>query len=289
MKTSRGWLVVVALALFTGCVQAPGLDDPDMVRVWANAVSPVAVFLQAYDPVSQSYAQPDVYKDATCPVITDDGTTLGIAGECTDATGQRWYGSAQVVRSGTSDRDVTLDGYGHSSDSGDSRATGTVAIHELLDGSHSFAVHLVVEGGMRLAIDYEGTVAGFYGDAVTVWSGHGTVDRTGPLRPTGQVVATTVDQRLDSVCSGESASGATTIAADGHTVVITYDGATDCDAEHSARWSFDGRERGLVSGISCAASPGGASRGAGLLGLAALALAAVAGRGAVRARRRGLR
>jgi hypothetical protein len=272
MMARLGW-PLLALVLVAGCANDPGLDDPDMVRVWANTASPVAVFLHGWDPLAQSYAQPDVYKDPLCPAIADDGTTLVITGGCTDSTGQAWFGSARVVRAGASDRDVTLDGYGHSSDAGDSRTSGTVAIRAQADGSHAFEVHVVAEGGMRTTVDYEGTVAGYYGDPVTIWSGHGTVAREGMVRPTGQVTATTVDQRLDSACSGESAAGTTTISAEGHTAVVTYDGATDCDADHSARWSFDGLDRGLVSGISCAASPGRTAGGAGLAGLLALALA----------------
>ncbi|HEY3359921.1 MAG TPA: hypothetical protein VGQ83_42110 [Polyangia bacterium] len=284
MSALRGWPVTAALVLLAGCGQSEKLDDVNAVRTWANDVSPVAVFVRVYDPVAQSYAQPDVYKDPACPAITDDGTTLVITGECTDSTGVRWFGSANIARSGASDRALTLDGYGHSSDLGDTRTTGTFTITETAADLHSFAAHLVVEGGITTTVEYAGSVSGFYGDDVTVWNGHGTVARSGMVEPTGEVAATTVDQRLDSACSGEAVSGTTTITAGGHTVVVTYDGATDCDEQHSARWTFDGADRGLVGGVQCAAAPGQTPRSMALLGVVALALTlAVARR---RARRR---
>jgi hypothetical protein len=42
------------------------------------------------------------------------------------------------------------------------------------------------------------------------------------------------------------------MVSDEHTVVISYDGETDCDDDDAARWSRDGQDQGLVTGVSCA-------------------------------------
>jgi hypothetical protein len=40
--------------------------------------------------------------------------------------------------------------------------------------------------------------------------------------------------------------------------VITYDGASDCDENHTARWSRDGIDMGAIEGVTCAAGRGSA-------------------------------
>lgn len=267
----RVWpLVVLATSACGG--GGSDLDDVESVRTWANAASAVAVFVAVYDPIAASYDQPGVYPDPACPVVADDGTTLVITGGCTDSGGRHRLGSATVVRQGSGDRQVTLEAYGDDGAGPDVTIDGTAAIHEQAPDNHSFALDYVQTGGMTITVAYDGTVNGFYDTATTVWSGHGTVAREGLVRPTGTVDATTVDQTLDSAtCSGESVSGSTTLRAGGDEVVVTYDGATDCDEEHSARWTFNGADRGLVSGVQCAVSLGAGDVGGPLL--AALALA----------------
>jgi hypothetical protein len=61
-----------------------------------------------------------------------------------------------------------------------------------------------------------------------------------------------------------------------HTVVITYDGATDCDDDDSARWSRDGEDQGLVAGVTCSLG-GGQTTCAGTIALV-VAVILLAGR-----------
>jgi MYXO-CTERM domain-containing protein len=47
------------------------------------------------------------------------------------------------------------------------------------------------------------------------------------------------------------------IVADEDSVVVRYDGATDCDAARAARaarWNLNGKDQGLVSGVACSIS-----------------------------------
>jgi MYXO-CTERM domain-containing protein len=121
---------------------------------------------------------------------------------------------------------------------------------------------------------------GDYGQP-TVFSGWGTVTRSGGFAPNGTADVSTVDQLFDQgVCLNESVSGQTTIEVDGHDIIVTYDGETDCDADEAARWSLDGEDQGLVQnlGSTCAVTSGGR---AGLLWVLMLL-----GLGAVRSRRR---
>jgi hypothetical protein len=42
-------------------------------------------------------------------------------------------------------------------------------------------------------------------------------------------------------------SGSHTLSADGHTAVVSYDGATDCGSEPTAPWTLDGVDMGHVT------------------------------------------
>ena len=64
---------------------------------------------------------------------------------------------------------------------------------------------------------------------------------------------------------------------DGVYGVVTYDGATDCDAAGTARWSLNGTDQGEIEGINCSVSAH-SGRGAGTSAFAfALALALALG------------
>jgi hypothetical protein len=93
------------------------------------------------------------------------------------------------------------------------------------------------------------------------WSGSGTITRDGDFFSGGTIVAHTESQLRDNdICPGEGVSGTTTMKSDRHVVAISYDGAVACDDAHSARWSLDGTDQGLVSGVTCSAGgPGGAA------------------------------
>lgn len=267
--------MAVGLLTLSGCAPSNDLGDEDHVRTWANAASALAVFSHGYEALATADGQQS-FPDAACPAVADDGTTMTITGDCTSSSGIVYLGTATVVRSG-GDRSVAFDGYGGERDGTATTLTGTFEVTELADGSHDFVADFTHSGGVTTTFDYTGNVAGTY-DGPTTWNGSGTVERSGVVAPSGVIEATTVDQvRDDASCDGESMSGETTLAAGGRIVTITYDGATACDADDSARWSVDGEDRGTITGIACSVrhgSQGSASLAASsLLALLGLLLA----------------
>jgi hypothetical protein len=242
-----------------GCGGTP-FDDPAHVAAWANAASAVGVYVHAYEPLA--FADGEVaFIDPACPIAADDGETATITGGCTDKDGVAWLGSATVVRTGD-DRSLSFDGYGKSSEAGgESTLKGTVTVRLTGADAHAFVIDLVQTGGAELVIDYTGTVEGGYGGR-SVWSGSGTVTRGGAFEPTGTVEATTTDETLDDdVCSGQAASGETSLRIGEDEAIVTYDGATDCDEDQAAKWSLNGEPQGLVTGVVCStAAPGAGAR-----------------------------
>jgi hypothetical protein len=269
-------LAPLALVLLAACHQ---LDAED-VAVWANSGSALGVYTHLHTPVGFVLGD-TTFVDPTCPVTSTDGTTTTITGGCTDSEGKRFEGEVTIIRvDGPRDLDVDFDGYG--SGEGDiATNTGTASIRQLDGSAYSYDVDLVSSGGVTLDIDYSGTIVGDYGQP-TLFSGSGVIIRNGFTTPTGTANVSTDDQLVDdAVCSGQSASGATTIEVDGHVIVVTYDGATDCDENHAARLTVDGKDQGLVEGITCAVTSGGR---AGVLGSLMLL-----GLGIARSRRRASR
>jgi hypothetical protein len=277
MTRRLAWVLVVVPTCL-GC----GSDDPfepvppfsakSDVKVWANSASAVGVYVHAYEAIGVADGAL-TFGDPTCPTTSDDGTTLTITGGCTDASDREWTGEATVVRDG-GERTLTLDAFDGNE--------GTVVVRETGESTNEFVANLVI-GGVT-TIDYTGSVEGGY-EGRTTWNGSGRVERDGVYPPNGSVEATTADQVLDDACSGQAYSGSTTLQAGDDTAVITYDGATDCDDDQNARLSVNGKDRGLVSGISCAMGTAGRRAGAPPVEFA-LALAAIWS-GIARRRRRG--
>jgi hypothetical protein len=224
--------------------------EKEDVKVWANSASAVGVYVHAYEPIAVADGAL-TFADPLCPTTSNDGTTLTIAGGCTDENDREWSGEATVVRDGV-ERTLTLDAFNGND--------GTVIVRESGASTNEFVANLVI-GGVT-TIDYTGSVEGGY-EGRTTWNGSGRVERDGILAPNGVVEATTVDQVLDEACSGQAFSGSTTLQAGDDTAVVTYDGATDCDDEQNARLSVNGKDRGLVSGISCVVGAVGRRDGAG--------------------------
>lgn len=265
------WL---ALACLAGCGSAD-LDDPEAVRTWATTGSAVGVWAHAHEAIAFADGHGS-FADPKCPVTNDDGTTARIAGGCTDSTGVIWKGTATVVRSSTGDRTLDFDAWGHFA-SADQEATKTGTFHLTKTGptSHDFDASLVDKGGMTTTIHYAGHVEGDW-DTPTVWSGSGDVERDGLVAPTGKVQVSTVEERVDdAACSGQPVSGSTRIEADGDAAEVIYDGGTDCDADKAAHWTFNGEDRGRVTGITCSTQPAGGAP-LPLLPLALLVGAAIA-------------
>jgi hypothetical protein len=262
-----------ALSLFIGCTALAGcgendLSDPEQVRIWANAASALGVYSNLHEVVAVSDGEHS-FGDAACPSVEDDGTTMTITGGCTDSEGVERLGTATLVRTGD-DRAFEFEGYGN--DDGENRRelTGTLDV-DVATGV--FTTSYTLEGGATTTVEYSGTITGTY-DEPTTWNGSGTITRSAFTNPNGTIEATTVAQmRNDTACNLESLSGTTTLTNDSQTVGITYDGATACDDDHSARWSLGGTDQGTLTGITCAAAPGARSPLALLaLGAAALVL-----------------
>lgn len=248
------WLAILA---GSGCGGDP-LERNKDIAGWANASSAFGVFVIGYEPLGFADGQV-VFEDAACPATSDDGTTATITGNCVDSKNVEWKGSASVVRAPSGARNITLTDFAKIPDPNFAQTTtGTIEITQLAVDRHRFTVDVTQDGGIDTAIIYTGTVVGGY-QGPTVWNGSGTIDREGIVINSGQVEAVTVDElRDDTICAGQSVSGTTTLESADHTVVIMYDGQTDCDDRQSARWSRDGKDQGLVEGVSCAlARPGG--------------------------------
>jgi hypothetical protein len=262
----------------TGCVDND-LTSEEHVRTWANTASAVGSFTRIYEP--NAYADGEfVFDDTDCPTVTEEGDTITLEGDCTETDGDQRVGRAIIVTAANGDRTITLEGYGTT----DSRLTGTVEITAVSATEHDFVLDFDHEGGVVTRYEYSGSVEGTYGTP-TVWNGSGTVERDG-IAPNGPIEATTVDQRVDDeVCAGASVSGTTTLVAGGHTAVIEYDGATDCDDDNNAQWSVDGVDQGAIEGISCAVRPGARSSAA-WIALASIALVLARRRACPRSRTR---
>ncbi len=265
------------LALVLAACNSDELDDVDHVRTWANTASAVAVWSHAHGPIAFADGE-GPFRDPMCPTTADDGTTVTIEGGCTDAMGKRYVGSATIRRDGD-DRTLMLDGYGAFDDPDlEATLTGTVTLVRMEDEplAHLFDAELVHEGGLTTTVDYRGRIVGGYEGRVT-FSGEGDIERDGLGQPTGEVHATTTDEVLDNdVCNGQAVSGRTSIEMDGHEAIVTYDGATDCDEDEAAQWSYDGEDRGRVDGVVCGiARAGGAPRSRIELSLFCLAVVAL--------------
>lgn len=285
MKCSRFPISMLSMLLLGGCGSsgepfAAKKDDgtlanPDNVRNWANTASAIAVYANAYEPIAVADGAKS-FDDPACPVTSDDGTTLGIEGGCTDVKGTSWVGKASVKRHANGDRELTLEAFGTTSGDASDTRSGEASIRRMDDGSRDFSMSMVHDGGSRLTMDYAGHVDGDY-DARTVWSGSGTLKREGLLPPVGTVEVTTSAEVVDNDVCGQPASGNTSLTDDaGNTVVVTYDGAIDCDGDQAATYTLNGASQGKITGIACTAAAGRTAPSGGALLVLAIAAARLA-------------
>jgi hypothetical protein len=236
----------------------------DDVRVWATTASAAAVYSHAYKPIAVADGR-DKYSDETCPALSDDGTTATLTGDCTDADGHAWKGEATVTRDGD-DRGLTLTDFDGN--------RGIVSLHLTSAQQYDFVAMLVIGGVTTIA--YSGTAEGDYG-ARTTWNGSGHFKREGFLSPVGEIEASTEDEVVDNdVCAGQPVSGSTTLTKGDQVAVITYDGESDCDKEANAVLEVNGKDRGLIDGISCSVRGRGRD-GTGSSAALALSLLALLG------------
>jgi MYXO-CTERM domain-containing protein len=230
------------------------LEDAADIPTWANASSALGAFETVREPVAVFHGHL-AYPDPACPTTLADVVSSTITGGCTDSEGRAWTGTAIVTLDGPT-LTVELDGFGHDA-FGSAPSSGFVTIEEVGPEEHAFDVDVTSIGGVTTTIVYRGSVVGGF-TGPTTWNGSGSVRKSGDFFNSGAISAETIDQvRDDDACPGENLSGTTTMTSAEHVVVITYDGATDCDPDHSARWSRDGEDQGVIANITC--STGGAS------------------------------
>lgn len=238
---------------------------------WATIASAPNAFYQSYLP----YFLIGRYGGAGCPAVTETEAGRTYTGDCTDADGRTWLGVATE-----SETEITYDSFGYAIPSEACGGEETALFHGGITGVEQagaldFTLDLLVdvedfdddchpESG-SIAILYGGTRAG--GDSgPEVWNGAGELGSS----EWGRVEAETVEEVIaDEVCPDEALSGTTTITAGRTTLVITYDGETDCDPASTVQWSLDGEAQGELRGVSCASGPRG---GAWALGLVLLLL-----------------
>jgi len=245
---------VIAVAV-AACNSSDPLDREEDIAGWANASSAMGAYEWVREPVAFADGA-FTYQDAQCPATSVSGTVTTVTGGCTDSAGQAWTGTAKVDHTGTT-RTVTLTDYGNDAFGGSVQTSGTVTITEQAADQHSFEVDLEAIGGISTTTRYSGTVTGSY-DTPTTWNGSGEIRRAGDFFNGGTVTAITNDQVRDNdQCAGEGFSGSTDMTSDAHVVVITYDGDIACDPDHSAHWARDGKDQGILAGVTCSAGGSG--------------------------------
>lgn len=261
-------------AVFLDDLDPATFDTPEKAQEWATSASAPNVLAFAVLPISLA----DIQRQSgdTCPTKTESGTTVTYTGGCTDQGGQTWVGKA-VVSMGASGS-YRYEGFGFS---GMEDCNGTMHSESLkFDGSltiemsgngSTFEIEMTgnatgaeepdcVDESGRWAIVYSGSMRRGGPDTDAdgqpddqVFNGSGKIGS----ELTGVAEAVTEDEIVnEAVCPHEAASGKTTVTAGGHSLVITYDGATDCDPESTVTWSYDGMDRGELMGVQCAVASG---------------------------------
>jgi len=236
-------------------------------------------------------------EDPACPRVTLDGDTVTVEGGCTDAEGKVWSGRA--TRTGTVESrtwtgafdGVTVEDT-HACDDGSVvsevwRMDGTGSSADRGDGHVAFAVDVRIERtvlepgtcadpGVYTTVQlFSGTFDETGGDRTAdrapdrvVWNGRGILGDSDD----GVALVETTDVVFEkAVCDSEAISGRTVLTAGGHRAEMRHDGATDCDATQTVKWTYDGRDMGEAEVSACAIRRPGADARALLPVLALLA------------------
>ncbi|MCY1078975.1 hypothetical protein [Archangium lansingense] len=280
---SRLLAVVAMSGLWVGCggpaaealnkYKPAALASETDVKLWASRASAPNIYASANVAVTLISSG----QDPNCPVIAEDGNTTRVTGGCTDTKGVEWFGSMELVSEGedSGNTRITYDGFGYQKAVTGCEASGGKAqlIFEgtsKVTGSKSkrdfeVDIRLDVSGqsegscttiSATSAWEYKGTVDGAdtgFGDGKQTWNGSGRIGDS----QSGVIEVETKAEVVDgSVCDSEAASGSTTVKSGGHTAVIQYDGATDCEDSSTVQWSLDGKASGELEGVRCSAVSG---------------------------------
>ncbi|HEV8323250.1 MAG TPA: hypothetical protein VG389_16660 [Myxococcota bacterium] len=239
--------------------------------------------------------------DPSCPVARRDEEAAAtvVTGGCTDRYGFTWHGTATVVDAPVpGDGDFYYDAFGWDMPywcgerdvSLTVRFQGAVSVHTTEPRLHEFNVDLAVDrlqydwrtcapAPERWGWDYAGSVLDGADDEdrngvadVHTWNGSGWVG-SDTLGLAEAVTNELVDHPLR--CADEALSGKLKLWSGLDCATVLYDGASDCDADSTVTWRYDGADRGELHGVpaitQCAVRAVG-RRGAGAAGGAGLAL-----------------
>lgn len=246
--TRAASLTIVALGLSgLGCSasgralrSAPpaALAEPAPVLAWEDLARPDGLYTIA------TFVGLVGAQEGPCPRVERSGSVTTVHGKCTDPQGDRIEGKARVIeRNG--ETLVRLRGYGDA----EAKVWGRVRLWT--EPRPHFTIDLRIEPGLELehvpgpapawtAIEAEG-----HRDEHGAWQAEGRLAAEGH----GRVRMRATDVVLGDECSHEPLRGTTELWAGDEHVVITYDGATDCDSDGTARWSRNGVDQGELSGI----------------------------------------
>lgn len=250
----------VAGPVLDGFDPAPLTDDAALAHRWASIGSAPQVLSAAQLMITAADLTLQL-NEGNCPVKTESGDKVTYEGGCTTADGAEWRGRAVADAFG-----VSYEGFGRTATEEcngqqlgeDVTFDGKVSMSGSPSGL-SFDVDIRTDGttvddmacvqrASTGAISYSGRLR--QDGELDVWSGSG---RVGTLADGVADVSTDDEVIDDAACDDEASSGTTTIEGGDHAIVIHYDGATDCDPEHTVRWSLDGVDKGELTDVSCSA------------------------------------
>ena len=234
--------------------------NSENAQMWASASAPNIVGL----PLTL-FVSAELTAGQGCPAMVENGNATTLTGGCTDMNGNQWHGEARGLNEVTSGF-VEFEGFGTTGESEDcpgtltSLADGDLTLAgNLLESDFSVELEIVTTGPLgencedgesRIAISYDGTLVRDGVDGEEIWNGRGQFAETS----IGVATVATNDEIIDAdICDGEALSGTTDVQSDGHTLTISYDGATDCSPESTVRWAIDGVDQGEWTGVTCSA------------------------------------
>jgi hypothetical protein len=213
-----------------------------------------------------------------CPKMTQEGNKKIFEGGCTTMDGQTVTGNATAEESDTS-VDIKYENFGYAQ-IGECHGAqveqryafdGSFNGKQVAPGKGEFKVDIVIDShdadpascvavDETYLIDYEGAAEGMQNvngglalEGRTTWDGSGRVG----AESVGRADVSTAREVIDrAVCSYEALSGTTTLLSAGDKAVITYDGATDCEATATVTYTINDAPQGELIGVSCAIDPG---------------------------------